>query len=325
MSKTACSDWFVLTPASRGAITAVALSLAGCATQAPVDQIKYFSQAFTAVNTVGQPLLDDLALAEGAQGKQIAVRRAKGRSSLGPAECQQGMVPWQDASDGKSGIVNGFCVADAGYYADLGDPPATAMLRGGLSVVERYADVLSSLAEGRNVEQALGQIDALGQEVDGLLSLASVGAVAIAPILGALKPLLESAAKQANAAEARRLILEGAPKVTALIGALRQSTPAVFATLIEAPAARVIRPNAGGTIAAEVARVDAYRVTVSQYVVLLDRLQKAWDSTVAAAQSPTVGPGRLAALVTASAELRADADAVRRSFALLRTGTAPTR
>jgi hypothetical protein len=113
--------------------------------------------------------------------------------------------------------------------------------------------------------------------------------------------------------------------VTALIGALRQSTPAVFATLIEAPAARIIQPNAGDVIAAEVARVDAYRVTVSQYVVLLDRLQKAWDSTVAAAQSPNGGAGSLAALVTASAELRADADAARRGFALLRSGLVPTR
>jgi hypothetical protein len=306
-------------------MAAIAWVLAGCATQAPVDQIKYFSQAFTAVNTVGQPLLDDLALAESVQGKQIAVRRARGSSDLGPAACQQGMVPWQDASDGKSGIVNGFCVADAGYYAKLGDPPVTAMLRGGLGVVERYADVLSSLAEGRNVAQALGQIDALGREVDGLLSLTNVGAVAIAPILGTLKPLLDGAAKQANMAEARRLILEGAPKVTALIGALRQSTPAVFATLIEAPAARIIQPGAGDAIAAEVARVDAYRVTVSQYVVLLDRLQKAWDSTVAAAQSPNGGAGSLAALVNASAELRADADAARRGFALLRSGLAPTR
>ena len=324
MSRTGCIERTL--PAGGGrSVIAMALLLAGCATQAPVDQIKYFSQAFTAVNTVGQPLLDDLALAERVQGQRIAVRRAKGSSTQGPAECQQGQVPWQAALDGKSGIVNGFCVADAGYYAGLGDPPSTALLRGGLSVVERYADVLSSLAEGRNLEQALGQIDALGQEVDGLLSLASVGAVAIAPVLGALKPLLERAAKQANAAEARRLILEGAPKVTTLIGALRRSTPAVFNTLIEAPAARLIQPDAGGAVAAEVARVDAYRVAVSQYVVLLDRLQKAWDGTVAAALAPTTGRSRLAELVAASAELRADADAVRRSLALLRAGPTPAR
>ena len=309
--------------ASKAAALLAAALLSGCATQAPVDQIKYFAQAFTAVNTVGQPLLDDLAVAERIQGQQIAVRRAKGQSTRGPEECGPAQVPWQLALDGKSGIINGFCSADAGYFADLGDPPATAILRGGLSIIERYADVLSSLAEGRNLEQALGQVDALGQEVGGLLEVVGVGSLAIAPALMVLKPLLENVAKQANQAEARRLILEGAPKVTALIGVLRQAAPALFGTLIEGPAAKLLRPDAGGAVAAEVGRVNAYRVAVSQYVVLLDRLQKAWDNTAAAAASPNVGAGRLASLVAASAELRADANAVRKGLAALRAGAVP--
>ena len=305
------------------AATVGAALLGGCATQAPVDQIKYFAQAFTAVNTVGQPLLDDLAVAERVQGQQIAVRRAKGLSTRGPEDCQQAKLPWQLALDGKSGIINGFCSADAGYFAELGDPPATAILRGGLSIIEHYADVLSSLAEGRNLEQALGQVDALGQEVGGLLEVLGAGSAAVAPVLMALKPLLENAAKQANQAEARRLILDGAPRVTALIGALRQAAPTLFGTLIEGPAAKLLRPDAGGAVAAELGRVQAYRVAVSQYVVLLDRLQKAWDNTAAAAASPNASAGRLASLVAASAELRADANAVRKGFAALRAGAVP--
>ena len=304
-------------------LTTTSLWLAGCATPAPVDQIKYFSQAFTAVNTVGQPLLDDLAVAERVQGKQVALRRAKGESTRGPEECQKDRAPWQLALDGKSGIINGFCSADAGYFSDLGDPPATAILRGGLSIIERYADVLGSLAEGRNLEQALGQVDTLGQEVGGLLELVGAGSVAIAPALTALKPLLESAAKQANQAEARRLIMAGAPRVTALIAALSQAAPALFGTLIEASATRLLRPDAGGAVVGEIARVDAYRVAVSQYVVLLDRVQKAWDNTIAAAAAPNAGQGRLASLVAASAELRADAIAVRKGFAALRAGAVP--
>lgn len=311
------------------AISGAALALlmiGGCAsTSAPVDQIRYFSQAFNAVNTVGQPLLDDLALAERAQGKAVAVRRAQGLSAQGASACPPAKVPWQLALDGRSGIINGFCLPDASYFAELGDPPATAQLRGGLHVVERYAEVLSILAEGRNLEQALGQVEALGQDVGGLLALAGGAPLAIAPALSALRPLLEHVARQANAEEARRLILEGTPRVTALIAALRESAPAVFGTLVEAPAARLPQPAAAqGSLSADiVAQVEARRLAVSQYVVLLERLQVAWDSTVVAARSPD--QGRLATLVARTAELRTDAEAVRRGLAALRAGAAPAR
>ena len=311
--------------ACRCVVMGGALILAGCATQAPVDQIKYFSQAFTAVNTVGQPLLDDLAIAERNHGRQIAERRAKGEkgpNDKAPEECRQDKLAWRTAPDGKSGVIDGFCIVDAGYYADIGDPPSTAALRAGLDLIERYADTLSSLAEGRNVEQALSQVDALGKEVDGLLGLAGgVPAIALAPVLGVLKPFLDKAARQANAAEARRLILEGAPQVTRLIAALRQAAPPLFNNIIRPSTERITRPVQGGSITIDIARIEAYRASVSQYVVLLNRLEKAWENTVDAAKSPLATQGRLAALVSASAELRKDADTVRRGLAKLRTGT----
>ena len=42
--------------------------------------MRYFSQIFNSVNTVGQALLDDLAVAVRAQGRQSAVRRSQGSS-----------------------------------------------------------------------------------------------------------------------------------------------------------------------------------------------------------------------------------------------------
>ena len=293
--------------------------LAGCAT-APVEQIKYFSQAFNTVNTLGQPLLDDLALAERTQGQQIAVRRAQNKSRVGIDECPPGEFPWVEAASGKQGIIRGFCLRDAAYFSVLSDPPATASMRGALLVIERYADVLSALAEGRNVEGAVGQLDALAKNVTGLLGIAGE----IAPALSALQPILESAAKQANAAEAKRLILEGAPKVTALIAALRRAVPAMFKTLIEAPDARLTSAAASdpALAAVDVVRIDAYRTTVANYVVLLGKMQTAWDLTVAAANSPP-GVGRLAALIQQTAELKGDAEAARKALAILRSGGAP--
>jgi hypothetical protein len=303
-----------LTRAARIWIAALATVLSGCVT-APTEQIKYFSQAFNTVNTVGQPLLDDLAVAERRQGREIAVRRAQGKSKQGLAECPQGEVPWQEAG----GIIRGFCVADATYFSELSDPPGAAAMRGGLSVIERYADLLSMLAEGRNVEDAVGQIDALGKNVTGLLAVVGVAGAPIGAALGALQPILESAARQANAKEARRLILEGAPIVTKLIAALRQGAPAVFNTLIEAPANRLLKLEDKVAMAGEVSRVEAYRTAVANYVVLLGKLQDAWDLTVAVANAPP-GQVRLVSLVQQTSELKADAEAARKVFAVLRAG-----
>jgi hypothetical protein len=290
-----------------------ALLLAGCATTpAPVEQIKYFSQAFVAVNTVGQPLLDDLALSERALGRRNAVARAK--KSPDDQPCSSNEAPWALSADPQLGYIDGYCLQHAGYFANIGDPPATAQLRGGLRVIERYAEVLTTLAEGRNVEQALGQVDALGQDVGALLALTG-GDIAINAALTALKPLLANVAKQSNAEEARRLILDGAPTVDRLIAALRAAVPASFNTLTSG-----LRLGAGvaATAAASVKDIEARRIAVSQYVVLLDRLQSAWDATVLAVRAP--GGARLSDLVARSAELRADADAVRRTLAALRSG-----
>lgn len=294
----------------------------GCATTpAPVDQIRYFQQAFNAVNTVGQPLLDDLALAERAQGRDVAERRAKLKADGKGESCPPDDAVWMLAGDGKSGFINGFCLGDASYFTDISDPPATERLRGGLRVVERYADVLAALAEGRNLEQALGQVDALGQDVSSLLALAGgAGSLALAPVLSALRPLLESAGRQASAAEARRLILEGAPQVTQLIGTVKRAAPEMFRTLIEAPALRAGKRALAASLPSELALIDARRVGVAQYVVLLDKLQAAWEATVNAARQPD--SARLPALVARSAELRADADAVRKGLAALRAAAA---
>lgn len=297
-----------------------ALLLQGCAT-APVDQIRYFSQAFASVNTLGQPLLDDLAIAERRQGREIAVRRAQGKSIEGADKCPRDNFPWLESSDPKQGVILGFCLDDATYYSELSDPPATRMMRGSLSVIERYADVLSMLAEGRNVEGEVAEIEALAKEVGGLVALAGVATPALAPVLGALQPLLESAARQSSAQEARRLVLQGAPIVTRLIGALETSAPVMFRILIEQSRVKLVsEADANPTVAAtDVARVEAYRVAVANYVVLLRKLQAAWDATVQAASVPA-NQVSVATLVRQTSELRKDAENARRVFSILRSG-----
>jgi hypothetical protein len=185
--------------------------LAACATTAAVDQIKYFSQAFGAVNAVGQALLDDLAMAERTQGQQIASRRAKGESQVGADDCPRDQISWQGAA-GKPGIIRGFCLHDAAYFSDLDDPPATAQLRAALTIIERYADLLSALSNGHSSEAALGAVDALSHNVSGLLGKLQTAwklTVAAANALPGKIPLTvlvqQSATLKADADAARRI------------------------------------------------------------------------------------------------------------------------
>lgn len=221
-------------------------------------------------------------------------------------------------ANNRQGFIDGLCLEDAGYFAELGDPIATAQLRGGLRVIERYAEVLSTLVEGRNLQSALPEVQALGQEVGGLLGL--IGApVAVGAALTALQPLLADIARQRNDMEARRLVFEGAPFIDDLIVALRNAVPEMFRTLIEAQARSLTAsPGAEAILQA----IEARRVVVSQYIVLLGRLQEAWAATVTASRHPE--GTRLTELVARTATLRAEADAVRRSLAVLRgTATRP--
>ena len=104
-----------------------------------------------------------------------------------------------------------------------------------------------------------------------------------------------------------------------LIDALRRGAPSVFNTLVEAPGNRLLKLDDKVAIGVEVSRVEAYRVAVANYVVLLAKLQSAWELTVAAANAPP-GQVRLASLVQKTSELKADAEAARKVFAVLRAG-----
>lgn len=308
----AAERWPILAIAS---LVLANLLLGGCATTpAPVEQIKFFSQAFATVNTVGQPLLDELAIAERSQGRRVAERRAKDAAKAPPVGrgCQNADAAWVATGDPAVGFIGGFCLEDAGYHATVGDPPATAQFRGGLLVIERYAEVLTALAEGRNIDQAIGEVNALGEELGSLLAMGGLN-LALAPALQALQPVLANVARNANAQEARRLIVEGAPKVSMLILALRDAAPDTFNTLVSDLRRASRAPT---TAAAVVKEIEARRVMVAQYVVLLEGLQQAWNATVAAAENPD--GSRLTDLVARTAQVRAEAESVRRSLAALR-------
>ena len=145
------------------------------------------------------------------------------------------------------GFIQGYCVSDAPYFASLGDPPATLAFRGGLAVLGRYVDVLTALAEGRNLEELHGQLQSLSSSISQLLIFLPGGGAAgpaFSGALAALKPLIDQAAQQSNNEEIRRLVLDGAPKIKDLIDGLKEAAPLMFNMLTASAARAAVSPTA---------------------------------------------------------------------------------
>lgn len=318
-----------------------ALMVAGCATKPPLAEVRIIGKAFDDLNTTSQPLIDDLALAERAQGKAAAEERARDRADglAGARERTARPAPGGASGGGDSvpcgqilliggekegwpEVQDGFCPPDSYYYSELTDPPATRAFRHALAAIGAYTRLLLLLAEGGNIEQARGQLQALAGNLGTALQAVGVtGAGLLAkPVLEALNPLIELAARDANAEELERVVREEAPKVVALLNALRDAAPELFTTLTETSMARFNEfPDDQAIANAEAARIEAYRVAVSNYVVLLDQYGRLLNELVAAYSRPK-GSLSLGYLAEQSAELSARAEAWRRSLASLRSG-----
>ena len=282
--------------------------LAACAT-APVDQIHQFSTVFDTVNAVGQPLLDDPRLRNAVSGREtrpIVRRPLKIRAAI--PRCGAPGWCWP-------------CNRDAPLFSDIGDPPDTRRLRNGSVILQRYIDVLVGFADGKATADTVAQANALLQKLGDLASLAGVPAKpGVDAALLALRPLLTDVVNQLSAREARQLIVNSKQPVSDLIIALRDATPSVFNAVTTDTESQLGKARSP-TLAADKAKYEAYRRIAANYYVLLDQLNDAWTETVAAAQ--TTSPASIAELAHRAGQLQADAEAVKRAFASLRTGTMP--
>jgi hypothetical protein len=105
-----------------------------------------------------------------------------------------------------------------------------------------------------------------------------------------------------------------------LVAAMRTAASEFFTTLAEAPLARFNRAiDKPETAKVEAERIEAYRVAVSNYVVLLDQYETLLRDLVKGYDQPR-GTITLTSLTERSAQLSAQADAWRRSLASLRAG-----
>jgi hypothetical protein len=298
-------------------------ALAGCVTPPPVAEVRLVAKAFDNLNAASQPLLDDLAVAERRQGRVAAEQQARARAEAsgelkGP--CAQVLAM---GGDSRPLVLSGFCPDDSSYYVELTDPPATRAFRRALTAVGDYTQLLLILAEGRNVDEAKGQLQTLTGNPGtalGAAGLPQAGPV-LQGLLQALDPVLGQAAQVNDARELQRLVLQESPKVEQLVLALKNASPELFNTLAEAPLAGFnLAPKNRPEVADQAAKqIEAVRVSVSGYVVLLDQYRELLDALVRVYDRPW-GASGLAGLAQQSAQLSAQAEAWRRSLALLRAG-----
>jgi hypothetical protein len=305
-------------------VAMLAAACAGCATSTPVAQVRLVGKAFEDLNGASAPLFDDLSIAERTNGRNAADIRAREHGSgnaVAPVADRCATVGL--AAAGKSKVQDGFCAGDSYYYSELADPPATATFRRSIGAIQGYTNVLLILAEGRNLEAAQAELQGLVGNIGGVLEIAGAGgyAVALKGFASAVQPLLDIAAKHANSKELARNVREVSPQAIAVITKLRESAPELFTMLTEQPLARFRKVGLTNdeVAATEARRIDAYRVAVSNYVVLLDQYERLLGQLVAAYDTE----GRtltLAGLVDRSAQLSAQADAWRRTYSALRMG-----
>lgn len=274
------------------AVALVAASLfAGC-NSVPIAETKAFSESVTAFTGATDPLLANLNEAE---------RTAKRRRVLQRATL--------------AGVPVAFNPADAPYLSKIGDVPNVATIRRSLQIVQDYAGLLHSLADGRRRDAAQSQILALAKNVDELVGIAGLSTVpSLAFLVDRLKDPIGRLLQFRSAAEARRLAIEGTPAVIELIEALRQAAP----RLLEVLTIEGIRQGFQGDRAAMAAaskKNEFFLEKVADYVVLLDKLGEAFKQLVIAYQS-NPDPFTLARLVGVTSSLAGDAKAFQTAFAL---------
>jgi hypothetical protein len=296
---------------------AFGLILAGCATTAPpVEVVRAFASASDAFNAASQPLLDEVAVAE----RERALKLIKS-----PPENAKNVLVVPGLPGGVTRrLLLDLPIDQVLALSTISDPPATALFRNGAGTIKRYAAVLVLLAEGQNIEAARAELGILATNLAGIVALVPVpGAAAapalVGPALSALQPLIDSAARALNAAELRRLVVEAAPSIKALNDALRNGAEPLFDAIAGGSRDVIIE---GGDPAAAVDRIDAYRVVLANWLVLLELIDQANDQLVATMLNPA-NTATLASLAELSTRITTYAEGARRALAIIRAGKQP--
>lgn len=290
------------------ALTAV-VALSGCATPPPVAQVRAFASASDAFNAASQPLLDELAIAERARAWRIVRSPKEGAKDVLPIALPDGTTRMLRLDLPPDQVL---------ALATIGDPPATADLRRGVSALRHYAEVLVLLAENQNADAARAELGLLASNLTGAAALvpgAQAGSTLVTPLLSALQPLIDGAIAERNATEFRRLVVDASPRIKELNGRLRDSAEPMFRAVASGDRAALV--SGTGNSAEAVDRIDAYRAAFGNWLVLLGLVDQATDQLAAAVANPG-NAGTLGSLAELSSRISTYAEGTRRALAAFR-------
>ena len=286
---------------------AVVLGIAGCAQSAPPEQVQRAKAAYAAVAARVEPALVELSVAE----RRIFVRDLARKGA---------------AQDGDIVVSPVFDPKSAAYFSTIGDPTLTASIRRALGIVGDYFNILAALAEGRNIQEAKAQVDAIAGSVAGLVAMATggVGLPVVDIVKQQLMPLIALWAEAKNTEELRRLVLEGEPTVRSLIAGLQNATIPMFETMTREPmrAARTTLADNAPARRTAFVRMEETNTLLSDYVVLLGKLNDMMSALAAAVRSPD-SSSALASLAASAESVLIQARAASGAIALIKAGRAP--
>lgn len=282
------------------------LALAACGPSVPREQVQRANAAYEAVAGRSDAMLANLSVAE---------RRTYLRTLAATGAPREGDIV----------VPTVFDPTNAAYFSSVGDPVLTASLRRGMGLVGDYFKLLVMLAEGRPIEEAKGQVNALAGSVAGLITVATGGAaLPLAALARQLGPLIDGWGRAQNAEELRRLVLEGEPIVREQIAAMQAASTTVYETLTREPM-RAVRTTLADNEAARraaFAQMAEAQVLVADYVVLLDKLAQTLTALAAAVRNPG-SPPTLASLAASADSALIQARAAEGAIAILKAGRAP--
>ncbi|WP_143748426.1 hypothetical protein [Mesorhizobium carmichaelinearum] len=254
-----------------------AAGLSACST-VPKEQTLAFSGMVNSVGTAIDPLFDNLSAVE---------RRHKIAATAAHPTI--------------------FVVADAPYYSSIGDAPEAAQFRAGFAVIDGYTKLLVSLVDGSSAAAWQAQAQSVLGNITAITGSAiSTGSAAL------LSGIFQQIASAYSNAEARRLMLSGKDPMIKLIDNLIKAGDPIFLTLIQDD-----QPfSSKKTKEQRKADIDAARLQVANYVVLLQQLKENFGK-LSMAYIQQSSPETLSAIAATSGELAADAKAARAAYATL--------
>lgn len=275
------------------------LALGGCAT-IPKAELGAYNESFQAAQAAAKPIIADYAVAE------RAARQSQLRRTLLDCEIQ----PCPRLFD--HGYYALFRVEDARAVSTIGLPPGADALDRAFRAIQSYNETLVALAEGRNIDEAKGQLRSIIADLGPLAGIAAPEVAALNATSQLLVDALKPAITEGNRREFLRLVLDGQDEVVTLIDLVQGFSDDQFLAVTRPLVDReAIAPDSEKPAIRD--KINHWHTVFADYVILLDAMKSRLGDLKEVALHPKE-EALLARASRGSAELRVYAETLQRSI-----------